>query len=124
MLETSDLQASVHYIFYPRIRPEFQSVGIVVDSGSLWSYLQDMRPFIQRPITYRYYNATIVLLVMNIVVFLLTILSRRVFIYLALTPQIVVQYRFYWQILTYMFVHGGYIHILFNILYRSSQVNK
>jgi membrane associated rhomboid family serine protease len=71
---------------------------------------------IRRPLRYRFYNATIGLIVANVLVFLLTIVSRRVIGYLALTPGLVVQYNAWWQIFTYMFVHAGVWHLLFNML--------
>jgi membrane associated rhomboid family serine protease len=70
----------------------------------------------RRPLRYRFYNATIVLIVLNVVIFLLTYLSRRLLGYLALTPELVLRYNAWWQLLTYMFVHGGVWHILFNML--------
>jgi membrane associated rhomboid family serine protease len=57
-----------------------------------------------------------VLIVVNVVIFLLTYLSRRLLGYLALTPELVLHYNAWWQLLTYMFVHGGVFHLLFNML--------
>jgi membrane associated rhomboid family serine protease len=71
---------------------------------------------LRRPLRYRFYNATVALIVANVLVFLLTMLSRRTLGYLALTPILVVQYNAWWQILTYMFVHAGVWHLLFNML--------
>jgi membrane associated rhomboid family serine protease len=70
----------------------------------------------RRPLRYRYYNATIVLIVLNVAIFLLTYLVRRLLGYLALTPELVLRYNAWWQLLTYMFVHGGVWHLLFNML--------
>jgi membrane associated rhomboid family serine protease len=76
------------------------------------------RSLIQRPIPYRYYNVTIVLLVINIAVYMFGFLFPRLYTYLALTPYLVVKARAIWQIVTYMFVHSprGIGHILFNML--------
>ncbi len=71
---------------------------------------------IRRPLRYRFYNATIGLIVVNVLVFLLIIVSRRLIGYLALTPSLVLQYNAWWQIFTYMFVHAGVWHLLFNML--------
>jgi len=48
--------------------------------------------------------------------FLVTFLFPRTTIYLALTPYLVVRERAIWQVVTYMFIHGGTWHILFNML--------
>ncbi len=72
---------------------------------------------LRRPLRYRYFNATMLLIVANIVMFLLMYLSRSTFLnYLALTPAQVVENRAWWQVVTYMFLHGGTWHLLFNML--------
>ncbi|OHD70546.1 MAG: glpG protein [Spirochaetes bacterium RBG_16_67_19] len=71
---------------------------------------------LRRPLRYRYYNAALVLIVVNVAMFLLTYLSPRLVRYLALTPVLVVQSRAWWQLVTYMFLHGGTWHLLFNML--------
>lgn len=75
-----------------------------------------MPGFLQRPLRYRYYNATIGLIVANLVVFILTWLSDRAGIVLALIPAAVLQAGTWWQLVTYMFVHSGFQHIFFNML--------
>jgi len=71
---------------------------------------------LQRPFSYRFYNATIVLIVINVAVYLLNMAAPRSQVYLALIPQLVLRRGYFWQIVTYMFVHGGTMHILFNML--------
>jgi membrane associated rhomboid family serine protease len=72
---------------------------------------------LRRPLRYRYFNATVVLIVANVVMFLAMYLSRGLILrYLALTPALVVQNRAWWQVVTYMFLHGGTWHLLFNML--------
>ena len=71
---------------------------------------------LRRPLRYRYFNATMVLLVANVAMFLLMFLFPQVMRYLALTPVLVVQNRAWWQVVTYMFVHAGTWHLLFNML--------
>ncbi len=71
---------------------------------------------LRRPLRYRYYNATIGLIVANVVMFLAMFLFPRVLRYLALTPALVVQNQAWWQVVTYMFLHGGTWHLLFNML--------
>ena len=74
------------------------------------------QPLIRRPIPYRFYNATMGLLVVNIAFYLISLLVPRMVVYLALTPILVIRAKAYWQIVTYMFLHGGTMHILFNML--------
>jgi membrane associated rhomboid family serine protease len=72
---------------------------------------------LRRPLRYRYYNATMLLIAANILLFLLTYLYRGfVLNTLALVPAQVVVNRAWWQVVTYMFVHGGFGHLLFNML--------
>ena len=71
---------------------------------------------IRRPFTYRYYNATLALIVVNVVVYLINYAAPITAGYLALSPRIVMNRGFFWQVVTYMFVHGGHWHILLNML--------
>ena len=49
-------------------------------------------------------------------VFLLQILvSSRITLYLGLVPMLVWKKYFIWQLATYIFLHGGFSHILFNL---------
>jgi membrane associated rhomboid family serine protease len=73
-------------------------------------------PVYRRPLPYRYYNATLTLIILNVGMYLITMLFPQVFRYLALIPYLVVRERAIWQILTYMFLHGGVWHILLNML--------
>jgi membrane associated rhomboid family serine protease len=61
------------------------------------------------------------LLIVNAAVFVLQWLTAgseigRLFNYLALVPADVVRHLAVWQLVTYMFLHGGVSHILFNML--------
>jgi membrane associated rhomboid family serine protease len=72
--------------------------------------------FFRRPVPYAFYNLTIVLLVANVIVYLLMNMFPRIYVYTALIPALVIREGFWWQVLTYMFVHGGTQHIFFNML--------
>lgn len=74
------------------------------------------RSFIQRELPYRYYNVTFILIAINLVVFFLTMAFGGLVNYLAMNPALVVGRNFWWQPFTYMFVHSGISHILFNML--------
>ena len=60
------------------------------------------------------------LIIANSVIFLLMWLVgpiERVFMtWFALVPSDVVTRFFLWQLVTYLFLHGGFFHILFNML--------
>jgi membrane associated rhomboid family serine protease len=60
------------------------------------------------------------LLIANVGIFILQFFFRgplaEVFGYLALMPAAVMKMFFIWQLVTYMFLHGGIAHILFNML--------
>ena len=73
------------------------------------------------------YNATFVIIGLNILVFLLNNLSPRTLGYMVLSPYAIIRNRWYWQFVTYMFTHGGITHILFNMLglfFFGNQVEK
>jgi membrane associated rhomboid family serine protease len=71
----------------------------------------------RRPFRYRYDNAVLFLIGVNILVFLAQQIfaSRNISVYLAMIP-IAVMNGWVWQFLTYMFAHGGVSHLLFNML--------
>ena len=58
------------------------------------------------------------IIIINVLVFLLqNLLYKSGFTYFfALTPRIVVTRGYVWQLLTYMFLHGGFFHLAFNML--------
>ena len=77
-----------------------------------------MASFLKRPLRYTSYNATIILIVINVLVFLFSYyLDRRgvsgIFL---LQPADAVQGGAVWQFVTYMFFHAGWSHLFFNML--------
>jgi membrane associated rhomboid family serine protease len=52
----------------------------------------------------------------NIAMFVVTWFARGIIPYLALSPEAVFERGWLWQPVTYMFLHGGVFHILFNLL--------
>ena len=56
------------------------------------------------------------LIIANVVMFLVTIVYRPIIVYLGLTPELVLEQQWIWQPVTYLFLHGGPVHILFNML--------
>ncbi len=57
-----------------------------------------------------------VLIGANVVMFLITSFVPRVVPDLGLVPALVVRRFWLWQVATYMFLHGGIFHIVFNML--------
>lgn len=55
------------------------------------------------------------LVLINVVVFLLQNLFPAFTALFALSPRLVVQHLFVWQVVTYMFLHGGFMHLFFNM---------
>jgi membrane associated rhomboid family serine protease len=56
------------------------------------------------------------LIAANVVMFLITSFSQAVVPYLGLVPTFVLHKVWVWQVATYMFLHGGIFHIVFNML--------
>ena len=75
-----------------------------------------MSSIIRRPFRYSFFNATLILIAVNVAVFLLTSLSSRLEGLLSMNVVMIVRYHCWWQPLTYMFTHANIQHILFNML--------
>ncbi|MBN2860515.1 MAG: rhomboid family intramembrane serine protease [Sphaerochaetaceae bacterium] len=71
--------------------------------------------FIHRKFRYSYTQVTIKLIIAHVVIFLFTMVSSRLATYLAMIPGAVLYNHWYWQFVTYMFVHGGIGHLFFNM---------
>jgi membrane associated rhomboid family serine protease len=56
------------------------------------------------------------ILIANGIMFLVRLIYEPVIEYLGLSPQLVIESLWIWQPVTYMFLHDGPIHILFNLL--------
>ena len=56
------------------------------------------------------------LIIANVVMFVATRVYDPLIDYLGLTPQRVIEQQWIWQPATYLFLHGGPMHILFNML--------
>ncbi len=87
-----------------------------IDSHLPASYFEPMASFLRRPLRYSYYDATIILIVLNVLMYLVARLRVVDLSYLYLIPDLVLQNGDWWQLVTYMFIHAGFWHILFNML--------
>jgi membrane associated rhomboid family serine protease len=56
------------------------------------------------------------IIIINVVVFIATSFVRGAFDLFGLTPGLVIERGWLWQLVTYMFLHGGALHLLFNML--------
>jgi membrane associated rhomboid family serine protease len=56
------------------------------------------------------------IIIANIAMFLVSIVYSPILTYLGLVPRLVIEQQWIWQPVTYMFLHGGAFHILFNML--------
>ncbi len=72
---------------------------------------------IRRPFPRRFYNITLFLIGINVLVFLAQQILRPHYIDFYLGLSVVgIHERFLWQFISYMFAHGSISHILFNML--------
>ena len=85
--------------------------------------------FIRKPFRYTFFNATLILLILNVAVYFLQNLGITFIVHhrnsdialdvthlLSANYFLMTQFHFWWQPVTYMFVHGSLTHILFNML--------
>ena len=71
---------------------------------------------IRKPFRYSFFNATFLIIGINLLVFLLTGMMNGLKGYLSLNVVAIYEYNMYWQFVTYMFVHGDFSHLFFNML--------
>jgi membrane associated rhomboid family serine protease len=76
------------------------------------SFLQTIR----RPFRSSFFNATLVLIGINVLLYVLGSMFGMLSAYLALMPAAIVRLGWIWQPFTYMFVHANIRHLLFNML--------
>jgi membrane associated rhomboid family serine protease len=56
------------------------------------------------------------IIILNVAVFAVTTFTPSAFMYFGLIPARVIERGWIWQLVTYMFLHAGALHILFNML--------
>lgn len=72
--------------------------------------------FFRKPFKYCYFHATLAIIIINVLVFVLSRIMPYLNAYLALSPLGIIGGGYYWQFITYMFAHVNFNHILFNML--------
>ncbi len=70
---------------------------------------------LRKPFSYTYINAALIIVALNVAVYLLMGMSGLPTGYVGLSVIGMLRGHFWWQPLTYMFVHGGFSHIFFNM---------
>lgn len=75
-----------------------------------------MNKLLRRQFRYTYANYTLYLIMINFFVFFLTYINRRILIYVAMIPGLVIEQGYIWQVFTYMFAHANLQHIIFNMI--------
>ena len=73
-------------------------------------------PLFQKPLPRAYFYGTLGIIALNLLVFLLTEISRENLGLLAMNPMAVVTEGAWWQLVSYMYAHSDMSHILFNML--------
>lgn len=72
---------------------------------------------INRQFRYTFSNTATAIAIMNVIAFgIVTFLFPRLLYVFSLVPSFVLYRHWYWQFVTYMFMHGGVWHLLFNML--------
>lgn len=74
------------------------------------------RPFFRKPFVYRYFHATLIIMLINFAVFGMNFIWPKISFYLSLNPVLITRYGMFWQFVTYMFVHQNMSHIICNML--------
>lgn len=74
------------------------------------------RNFLRRPFTYSYNRYTIILILLNVLIFYARRIFQNIDIYFPLNSIAIARYKMYWQFVTYMFMHGNLSHLFFNML--------
>ncbi|MBR5646746.1 MAG: rhomboid family intramembrane serine protease [Treponema sp.] len=75
-----------------------------------------MKNPIRRPFKYCYFNASLILVILNVLVYFVTRINYRFISFFGMCPIYVIKAHTYWQFVTYMFIHGNFWHIFFNML--------
>ena len=82
---------------------------------------------LRKKFPYTFYNMTLILIGINVVLFFLSSTNSNMIYYGSLIPIFIIEKHYYWQFLTYMFFHSNITHLLFNMLglfFFGSQVEK
>jgi membrane associated rhomboid family serine protease len=71
---------------------------------------------LRRPFHYTFFNCAFLLICINVAVYSFLYFVPNFTVILALNPRYFIKGRMYWQVVTYMFVHRGMSHLIFNMI--------
>lgn len=71
---------------------------------------------LRKPFKYTFFSASLILILLNFLIFFLTQSFPKVKIYCSICPDLFFRGHMYWQIFTYMFIHGNFMHIFSNMI--------
>ncbi|MDE5776271.1 MAG: rhomboid family intramembrane serine protease, partial [Treponemataceae bacterium] len=76
-----------------------------------------MGNILRKRLPYNFYYATIILAAINVLAFIFTGCGRNynASMIFGLQPILFVRGHYYWQIFTYMFMHGSWMHLISNM---------
>jgi len=75
-----------------------------------------LKSLLRKPFRYAFWNASLVIIGINLAVFLLSVLNPYVNYYLSMNPLLVLYKGMVWQVFTYQFAHADISHLFFNML--------
>ena len=94
---------------------------LALSGGVHYFYRMMKDSFLNRKFRYTYSNASVYLVIINVFVFIATNYLNIAFkglplvYWLSLIPGFVNNYGWAWQFVSYMFVHGSFMHLCFNM---------
>lgn len=71
---------------------------------------------IRKPFKYTFFNATFCIIALNFLVYFLTLSFSKLKFFLGLSVFGTLEYHYWFELFTYMFVHQNFQHIFFNML--------
>lgn len=65
---------------------------------------------------YRFYNVSLWIVLINVFFYIFINRNYQSYLYFGIQPTLLIEQGYYWQLFTYMFCHGSFSHLLFNML--------
>lgn len=71
---------------------------------------------LNRKFKYSYNYGSLILIVINVIVYMLQRAFPQLTYYLGMMPALIIQKHYFWQFFTYMFAHGSLSHLISNMI--------